>query len=236
MSFSNATLCAVTGFSLCLFASALSAAPNGGNRLDAAERAAENRSPAQAETQQTLPQDGEPASVAQDSAGQLYIPDGTVQKQVSLKGGVNTQFGWGIGDDFLRAAINYETVPVWSFEIDYIGRFDLSFEIGVSYWRATSGGHKHDELAQVTVLPLLRWWIWGPFYMEGGAGPSYFSDTMFIEKDISTRFQFADQVGFGVRVSDSMRVSARFAHFSNAGIRRPNPGLNVCFISIAYDF
>lgn len=168
----------------------------------------------------------EPLPVAAAEAGSGF----------GLGGALSLNFGWGIGGDYMRVAINYESPVLWSLDMDWLGKLDLTAEVGVSYWRAADTQWTHDSLVQFEALPLLRWWVLDPFYIEGGVGVALFNSTYFMQKQISTAFQFADQVGIGVRLTDSLRISARYVHFSNGSIKRPNPGLNVCFIAFAYDF
>lgn len=149
---------------------------------------------------------------------------------------VSLQFGVGIGEQYQRTALNYETQSLWGADLGVFGRVDLSLEMGVAYWSNTDSAVGNGSLFQGTVLPLVRWWLFESVFIEGGVGPSILSDSHFVGKDLSTHFQFADHIGGGVRVSDSIRLSVRYAHFSNGGIRTPNPGLNVLLLSLAYDF
>jgi hypothetical protein len=67
---------------------------------------------------------------------------------------------------------------------------------------------------------------WVPFIDVGGGG----SYTDIEEPDLSTKFQFNLQVGFGthyfLREDLSMTMQVRGLHLSNAGIKHPNTGAN----------
>lgn len=151
-------------------------------------------------------------------------------------GALSFHYGFGMGKEYQRATLNYETPVLWSLDVGVLGKVDLTIEAGFSYWFTTNNNFQHNRMWQLEATPLLRWWVLGPVYIEGGVGVAFFDTTYFVDKQISTSFQFADQVGVGVRLTDSIRVSARYVHFSNGGIKQPNPGLNICLVAIAYEF
>lgn len=142
----------------------------------------------------------------------------------------------GVGDKYNRVNLNYETAPFYSYRFGgNWGRLDITGEFGVAYWRAHSGGHR-ASVWQFIATPMLRWWITDRFYVEGGVGPSIFTHTQFADKNISTAFQFADQIGLGYQLTKNSRLGLRYSHFSNANIKTPNPGLDVTQISYTYQF
>lgn len=160
----------------------------------------------------------------------------SVAARAGAANAVSLQFGMGLGEPYQRTALNYETQTLWGEDLGCLGRVDLSLEIGVAYWSNTGSPEGNGSLFQGTVLPLVRWWLFDSVFIEGGVGPSILSDNHFMEKNLSTLFQFADHIGGGVCLSDSVWLSVRYAHFSNGGIRTPNPGLNVLLLSLAYRF
>ena len=50
----------------------------------------------------------------------------------------------------------------------------------------------------------------------------------------STRFQFGDHLGVGVR-RGQYDIGLRLQHLSNAGLRNPNPGVNFLQLHLAYE-
>lgn len=142
----------------------------------------------------------------------------------------------GMGDKYSRASLSYETAPFYSYRLGgNWGRLDITGEFGVAYWWAHSGGYRAN-VWQFIATPMLRWWITDRFYVEGGVGPSIFTHTQFADKNISTAFQFADQIGLGYQLTKNSRFGLRYSHFSNANIKTPNPGLDVTQISYTYQF
>ncbi len=86
------------------------------------------------------------------------------------------------------------------------------------------------------MTPVLRLFPGGSrWFVEGGIGanlllPIYQSES----KRFSTSFNFGDHLAIG-RIfgkDGGHEIALRFQHFSNAGIREPNPGEN--FLQIRY--
>ena len=93
-------------------------------------------------------------------------------------------------------------------------------------------------VTQLGLTPALRYqWDGGdsPWFAEAGIGINalapVFRDG---DRQFSTAFNFGDHIALG-RSFDSDRrkeLSLRLQHFSNGGIKRPNPGIN--FIQLRY--
>lgn len=115
------------------------------------------------------------------------------------------------------------------------------------YWEASFGrwrGEPDDGqrssawVTQVGATPVLRWHPGGDrhsWFVEAGIGgnvllPIYRSR----DKRFSTTFNFGDHVAVGwpVGADGAQEVVLRLQHFSNAGIKRPNPGED--FVQVRY--
>ena len=143
---------------------------------------------------------------------------------------------YGVGDKYSRTTLVYETTALWDYPWSSNGnRLELTAETGVSYWKA-NGSRSPGNAWQLYATPLIRWWFNERFFIEGGIGLTAFNKTRFADKTISTAFQFGDQIGVGVLLDKNSRLSLRYAHFSNASIKRPNPGLNVVEAGYTYQF
>lgn len=101
----------------------------------------------------------------------------------------------------------------------------------VSGWRYESyGGVGHSTLGQVSFTPVIRYTAGGgqaDWFIEGGIGATYMNRIYATnDKRFSTRFNFGDQIAIGAVFGPAREyeVSLRFEHFSNADIKRPNPG------------
>ena len=132
----------------------------------------------------------------------------------------------------------------WGREFELGGaRLTGYWEASVSQWSYPSSYPSSDVrrtagLIQLGVIPVLRWRPASgssPWFAEGGIGATlttvaYQTD----RKRFSTRFNFGDHLAFGRSFGplSAHEISLRVEHFSNAGIRQPNPGEN--FVQIRY--
>jgi len=102
-------------------------------------------------------------------------------------------------------------------------------------------GKKQTDSFEIGVSPLfarltLGQAAWRPF-VEGGESILY---TDLRKQDLGTRVQFASQIGAGLeyQLDDDTAVAfaIRFRHMSNAGMARPNPGLNTLYALVGVTF
>lgn len=122
----------------------------------------------------------------------------------------------------------------WRWEKQYrYGHISGQWQGEVARWHSDS-----QNSTQVGVTPAVRWrpngWDSG-WFVEGGIGlnvifPKY--DTR--KKEFSTTFNFGDHIAIGKRFGADQQHewSVRFQHFSNARIKKPNPGEN--FLQFRY--
>jgi hypothetical protein len=72
-------------------------------------------------------------------------------------------------------------------------------------------------------------------FIEGGEGILY---TSLSHLNLGGHFQFSSQIGGGIHIfftrEDALTIGGRYRHISNAGIRRPNSGLNTYFVTFAW--
>lgn len=128
-----------------------------------------------------------------------------------------------------RLTANRESRVLWRRRLGGSrARVELSMELGVSAWMP----HKDREsggMWQLSAVPVWRFWASdeSPHFIELGVGPSLLSRKRFAGRQLSTHFQFADHIGLGRRIGEQNRLGLRLSHFSNASIKRPNPGLDV---------
>ncbi len=142
----------------------------------------------------------------------------------------------GSYDDYQRVELAWESPALWSHRFSGNGsRLDLVGELGAAYWHtSTSGGPA--SLWQFSAVPMVRWSFESGIYLEAGAGPTLVSSTHFAGEALSTALQFGDHIGAGVHLSSNSRIGVRFSHFSNANIKRPNPGLNLLQVLYTYQY
>jgi len=141
----------------------------------------------------------------------------------------------GVGDHYRRLALSYETPSFWRAELGDWGRLDAVGEFSLAHWQANSSRYP-GHVWQISATPFLRWWAGDHFFIEAGIGANGFSRTRFANKTISTAFQFGDHIGLAWQINPNNRLGLRYSHFSNASIKRPNPGLNILQLRYGYQF
>ena len=62
-------------------------------------------------------------------------------------------------------------------------------------------------------------------YIEAGIGVALFADTEVESNQLGTAFQFEDRIGVGLRFNGGHQVGIRAIHYSNAGIKSTNDGV-----------
>ena len=155
------------------------------------------------------------------------------QTQTS-QGGVGLHYG--VGDQYQRLELVYETPGIELFRFGgNWGHIELNGEFGAAYWMA-DGSRSPSHVWQFNAIPMFRWWMNDRFYVEAGIGATAFTHTTFADEQISTAFQFGDHLGLGFMITPNNRLGLRYSHFSNASIKRPNPGLDVLQLTYTYQF
>jgi len=128
------------------------------------------------------------------------------------QGGLTARVGMGFGWD-----------KFW-FETD-TGRLTGYWDAGYTYWEAgdASGGAHSLSFAPVFVYEFGSGNV-KPF-IEAGIGVAVFSGTSAGDQDFGSAFNFEDRIGAGLKIGETQRVGLRAIHYSNAGIKQPNDGI-----------
>ena len=62
-------------------------------------------------------------------------------------------------------------------------------------------------------------------FVEAGIGVAFFSKTDVGEQQLGSSFNFEDRIGAGLKLPHEQKVGIRAIHYSNAGIKQPNDGI-----------
>jgi len=164
-------------------------------------------------------------------------PDETPQRSMfaPLKPrGFFTQFG--VADEVTAGTAGV----IWNLEGDPLSqRWGIYVEGSVSRWQSR-GGHpsEHGSLLQLALIPVIRYRFdegRSPWFVEGGIGATVTSSVYRnSDKHFSTAFNFGDNIGVGYAFGPARKdeIALRAEHFSNGGIKHPNPGQN--FLELRY--
>ncbi|WPG35393.1 acyloxyacyl hydrolase [Variovorax sp. EBFNA2] len=147
-----------------------------------------------------------------------------------------SQFGSAHGTRTLTAGLTWDLPYRWQ-----LGPGELSsyLETSYAYWRiqaADRAGLSH--LSQLALVPVLRYRPdegSSPWFFETGVGLTATSSRYRTrQKSFSTSFNFSTHlaVGRSFGAQREHEIALRLEHFSNAGIKHPNPGEN--FLQLRY--
>jgi lipid A 3-O-deacylase len=153
--------------------------------------------------------------------------------------GVALEIGSGEHVDKLEAALQWDWNRQWFRGSDWHlgGYWDLSL---AQWHRGSVAPGQNRDITELGFTPVFRIQpnsLQGP-YAEAGIGAHLLSHVSIGDKNLSTSFQFGDHLGLGYRfgAKGALDLSYRFQHYSNAGIKRPNPGINFNQVRLQYHF
>lgn len=109
------------------------------------------------------------------------------------------------------------------------------FESSFNVWQYGKD-NRHQTNIVLAVSPVIQYPAFNvkniPVHVEFGIGVSLLDDTHFAGKNVSTHYQFEDRLGLVADLGNNTSLALRYLHYSNAGFKSPNPGLD--FISLSY--
>lgn len=140
-------------------------------------------------------------------------------------------------NNFDRTGIGLRFGPLWS---DSWGNWHAKLvpELEASHFSYDGKRHGNSSLNQFGGIAMFRLHYGSGKirpYVDAGLGASYFNHTRFGSKVISTRFQFSEHLGLGVQI-DRFTIGWQYSHYSNAGIKKPNDGLDMHQIIFGVNF
>ncbi|MBU6440009.1 MAG: acyloxyacyl hydrolase [Betaproteobacteria bacterium] len=140
----------------------------------------------------------------------------------------------GSFDGYHNLTAAWQSDALWAHDF---GSDRLDFSVEASAGRVFGpAGKPGAPLWHVGLTPFLRWWFTQDTAVEAGIGANFFSGTYIGSKTISTSYQFGDSLGLFHRIQGSpWGVGLRFTHYSNADIKRPNPGQNYLQLRLSYE-
>lgn len=110
------------------------------------------------------------------------------------------------------------------------------WDAGLTYWQS---GQYDKSAYSLSISPVFTYNFkssnsFHPF-VELGVGVSAFSRTRVGDKNLGSSFNFEDRLGFGF-ASGNHRFGVRVIHYSNAGIKKPNDGIESYGVYYAFKF
>jgi lipid A 3-O-deacylase len=149
---------------------------------------------------------------------------------------VFVQAGSAHGTRTLTTGLTWDFPYRWTLGTGALGSY---LEASYAYWNISSQDRAGlSQLSQLAVVPVLRWRPddgASPWFAEAGVGLTATSSVYRTrQKSFSTSFNFGTHLAIGRSFGDRREheIALRIEHFSNAGIKHPNPGEN--FIQLRY--
>jgi lipid A 3-O-deacylase len=105
-----------------------------------------------------------------------------------------------------------------------VGRLTGYWDGAYTYW----DGDKRSSTSSLSFSPVLVYEFSGETikpYIEAGIGVAVFSNTQIEDNKLGSAFNFEDRIGFGLRFSGGHEIGIRATHYSNAGLKEPNDGI-----------
>lgn len=106
-----------------------------------------------------------------------------------------------------------------------IGALTGYWDAGYTYWEGDKESNNHS----LSVSPVFVYEFNGERvkpYIEAGIGVAAFRHTRIESRNLSTALQFEDRLGVGLRLRNQT-LGLRVIHYSNAGIKKPNDGIEM---------
>ena len=153
--------------------------------------------------------------------------------------GVALEIGNGDRVDRIEGSLQWDwNRQLFSFSDWHLGGY---WDASLGQWhRGSVASGQNKDITDVGFTPVFRIQpnaLKGP-YAEAGIGLHLLSHSSIGDKNLSTSFQFGDHLGVGYRfgAKGAFDLGYRFQHFSNGGIKRPNPGINFNQVRLQYHF
>jgi lipid A 3-O-deacylase len=134
------------------------------------------------------------------------------------------------------------TIPWWPGRTEQTGALTGYWDVFLSNWHAPALDDGRRNYAQIGALYTWRYRFGAgssPWFAEGGIGGSVMDHIYKTpDRSFSTAFQFTEVVGVGRSFGETgaHELSLRVQHFSNAGIKKPNPGETFLRLRYTYRF
>jgi lipid A 3-O-deacylase len=96
------------------------------------------------------------------------------------------------------------------------------WEIGFTYLEKDT----YPETYVLSFAPTIHFQPYStPWFFEFGIGISFFTHTRAGDKQLGTAINFEDRMALGLKLSQHHTIGLRAIHYSNAGIKKPNEGI-----------
>ncbi len=127
-----------------------------------------------------------------------------------------------------ESTTTYRVGAQWDFRRNWFesatGRLSGYWDAGYTYWEGDETSSNHS----LSLTPVFVYEFSGRSlkpYVEAGIGIAVFERTRLEDNQLGSAFQFEDRIGAGLRFAGGHELGIRAIHYSNAGIKKPNDGV-----------
>ncbi|GGC80240.1 acyloxyacyl hydrolase [Undibacterium terreum] len=153
---------------------------------------------------------------------------------------VSGEFGTGNKSKLARVGLQYDWGKQWlQYNGMHVGGY---WDVTLAQWHNTAYKGVADATQNITdigVTPVFRLESDSKkgFYGEAAIGFHLMSHVYNNNgRPFSTAFQFGDHIGVGYVFNNGWDVALKAQHFSNGGIKHPNPGANLAVLKVGHSF
>ncbi|CAG8863575.1 Lipid A deacylase PagL [Pseudomonas fluorescens] len=98
------------------------------------------------------------------------------------------------------------------------------WDAAYTYWEGGDASGAHSLSFSPVFVYEFSGFTYTP-YIEAGIGLAAFSKTEVGDQRLGSSFNFEDRIGLGLKLPGEQKVGLRAMHYSNAGIKQPNDGI-----------
>ncbi|MBB5191496.1 lipid A 3-O-deacylase [Silvimonas terrae] len=129
----------------------------------------------------------------------------------------------------------------WDWNVRWL---ETSVGYVTGYWEFAGGAWRVQDTTayDVDIVPMFRYQFksesWCSPFVEAGVGVAYLTEHKIADDhDLTSHPQFSDRIGGGCRFDGGKQeLGINFHHFSNAGLDKPNPGVDFLLVRYGYHF
>jgi len=133
----------------------------------------------------------------------------------------------------------YRLGAQWNWDTSWwqssVGRLTGYWDAGYTYWEGDETSANHS----LSLAPVFVYEFAGESlrpYIEAGIGIAAFESTEVEDRELGSSFQFEDRIGVGLRLAGGHEIGIRALHYSNAGLKNPNDGVESYALHYRMDF
>ena len=126
------------------------------------------------------------------------------------------------GDMTYRIGMSFDWDKTWL--ESSAGHVSGYWDAAYTYWEGGDASGAHSLSFSPVFTYEFSGFTYTP-YIEAGIGLAAFSKTDVGNQRLGSAVNFEDRIGFGLKLPGAQKVGIRAMHYSNAGLKQPNDGV-----------